>query len=979
MNSIRKLGFIIFAVIIIVSGLFIAPVVFANGNHGSCILTLTKSDSIDPIVLPSDMVTYRLTLKNTGTANCTGGGVKLRDEYDANLTHVSHSVIPANYPSSAAPIIDTVSRFVEFNFATMNPGDVREVDIVFRANVSSCGYTATNKAKYFSDQTGWSLFVAETTTVLCPVVSPPASEAVITATKIVCDAEADLPNWGNGGPDITASTVSVFLAGHPTCRLASGWSFQWGNQNVVDPGDAFIGAVSNGWTTFGSTDSNGITTVAIPLAGITRIWVREVLQQGYIAFGHQTASNVSAEMYCNADVLNYDNYDFINAPVNGSTYYCVAFNVANTVPPACSDGIDNDGDALIDYPNDLGCDSLTDNSENDKPIIILIGQNPMSVFLGSVFINPGATANDTEDGNITTNIVNGGSVNTAVLGSYTLTYNVVDSQNLPAVQKTRTVNVVPVLVVPPIKQCSDGIDNDGDTKIDSQDSGCHTDGDPNNPTTYDPNDDLENTAPVITVLGQNPFSGTDGDAYVDAGAIALDVEDGNITLQIVTSGTIATTTTLSLGSFTVIYSVTDSGGLSDQDSRSLAVQPKNNPPPSCTSNCGGGGGPSIPNLVITNEKVLKIGTTTAIVTWTTNLSATSRVIYEDNSHTTLLGSPNYSYASSTNEDGTLTASHTMTIQGLDLSKAFYFRPISQTTGSSEMLGVEVSLIPTVVQPLPPVVIGSCEYLLEYLRIGQNNNPVEVRKLQVFLRDFEGFNNLLITEVFDQATFDAVSAFQRKYRADVLDPWSLPDSTGYVYYTTKKKVNEIYCAKAFPLTDAQLAEISQFKSVVEGLLQQGVSPAEVIGQGQVGLNQPTISGASSVLASVPIPAVAGTSTVAEASSVIGAASNLTVPKAAKEFSAPVFSKGNDEENNFSSLYASLPETVVDWETISQPIEETETKEEKRGFATLIRAYSFSFADGILISSILLFLFGIWMMVARKRREWKDERKFLGLDE
>jgi hypothetical protein len=39
-------------------------------------------------------------------------------------------------------------------------------------------------------------------------------------------------------------------------------------------------------------------------------------------------------------------------------------------PPAtyqCSDGIDNDGDGLIDYPNDPGCSSNTDNDEYNEP------------------------------------------------------------------------------------------------------------------------------------------------------------------------------------------------------------------------------------------------------------------------------------------------------------------------------------------------------------------------------------------------------------------------------------------------------------------------------------------------------------------------------------------------------------------------------------------------------------------------------------
>lgn len=36
------------------------------------------------------------------------------------------------------------------------------------------------------------------------------------------------------------------------------------------------------------------------------------------------------------------------------------------IPPQCSDGLDNDGDYHIDYPEDLGCDSASDNDETDE-------------------------------------------------------------------------------------------------------------------------------------------------------------------------------------------------------------------------------------------------------------------------------------------------------------------------------------------------------------------------------------------------------------------------------------------------------------------------------------------------------------------------------------------------------------------------------------------------------------------------------------
>lgn len=45
---------------------------------------------------------------------------------------------------------------------------------------------------------------------------------------------------------------------------------------------------------------------------------------------------------------------------------------------------------------------------------------------------------------------------------------------------------------PNYPQCSDGQDNEGDTHTDATDPGCHSDGNPNNPTTYQPLDDDEN-------------------------------------------------------------------------------------------------------------------------------------------------------------------------------------------------------------------------------------------------------------------------------------------------------------------------------------------------------------------------------------------------------------------------------------------------------------------------------------------------------
>jgi hypothetical protein len=99
---------------------------------------------------------------------------------------------------------------------------------------------------------------------------------------------------------------------------------------------------------------------------------------------------------------------------------------------------------------------------------------------------------------------------------------------------------------------------------------------------------------------------------------------------------------------------------------------------------------------------------------------------------------------------------------------------------------------------PPVAPASCPlYLTKYIRLGYNNDPFEVRKLQKFLRDFEGFNQVQITGFYDLTTYNAVRVFQMRYGKDVLNPWGLEigDPTGFVFITTTYAINQIYCNRS----------------------------------------------------------------------------------------------------------------------------------------------------------------------------------------
>jgi len=170
--------------------------------------------------------------------------------------------------------------------------------------------------------------------------------ATVVAHKIVCTDEAQLPNWGAGGPDITASTAADWVAANNSCSFASGWEFEWATDQSTDPGDTLIGRAGSPWNVFGPTNANGRTQVALDLTTLTpgRIWFREVLQTGFIPFTHgqngrTNVDNVSAEFYCDTDVINYDNLDFVEGLEKDQTYYCIAFNapVVETPAPACVD------------------------------------------------------------------------------------------------------------------------------------------------------------------------------------------------------------------------------------------------------------------------------------------------------------------------------------------------------------------------------------------------------------------------------------------------------------------------------------------------------------------------------------------------------------------------------------------------------------------------------------------------------------------
>ncbi len=156
-------------------------------------------------------------------------------------------------------------------------------------------------------------------------------------------------------------------------------------------------------------------------------------------------------------------------------------------------------------------------------------------------------------------------------------------------------------------------------------------------------------------------------------------------------------------------------------------------------------------------------------------------------------------------------------------------PVGSSGSSVGTSGGRATTLPTLGS------FGQCEYITAYMKLGGNNSVAEVTKLQSFLSS-QGIA-VAATGIFDVETETAVKAFQAKYLDEVMLPWGVTTPSGQVYFTTKKKINEVYCKANFALTAEQIAQIEAYKNAVaNGTLNASSTDAETVtGTSSIPLN------------------------------------------------------------------------------------------------------------------------------------------------
>ena len=153
--------------------------------------------------------------------------------------------------------------------------------------------------------------------------------------------------------------------------------------------------------------------------------------------GNWNTSNVTnmESMFRDAAVFNQDigNWDVSNV-TNMTRMFRGAPNFNQDLTRWCVTNITsepelftNEASALVNANKPMWGTCPSSNADTTPPVITLNGSSTIQLNVGDSWTDPGATATDETDGDISSSITVNGTVDTSTVGTYTLTYSVADA------------------------------------------------------------------------------------------------------------------------------------------------------------------------------------------------------------------------------------------------------------------------------------------------------------------------------------------------------------------------------------------------------------------------------------------------------------------------------------------------------------------------------------------------------------------------
>lgn len=359
----------------------------------------------------------------------------------------------------------------------------------------------------------------------------------------------DIEHRPQGGSATRVNDVADLF--YELSGLASDADFEFRVRSATVEAGVKTWGVFSGWQAFSTTEPD-VTSPVITLVGDATLTITPSEAESWVDPGATATDNIDGD-------------------ITGSIVVTGSVGTAIGTYTLSYDVTDSAGNAATTVTREVTV------ADTVKPAITLLGgsQIKLSISEAAGWVDPGATALDDTDGDITGSIVTSGSVQ-AQAGYYYLTYDVTDASGNPADTVTREVIVAETIAASSytleyreLGQAAQQVTGITDLFFDVSGLKPNTsyewrvqgvDGSMTSEFTawqsFATAQDVDN--PIITLIGNASVTITEAQAatWEDPGATANDPTEGDISADIVVTGSVGTTA----GVYTLDYDVTDSSG-----------------------------------------------------------------------------------------------------------------------------------------------------------------------------------------------------------------------------------------------------------------------------------------------------------------------------------------------------------------------------------------------------------------------------------